>query len=291
MKKLSMLFFILGSLIAMFSGAFTVKSELDFFLVSFLVIIGVFIGIFNINRSQEKTFILASGVFIICSVFFKEYLLDEGYLIPNLTPILMNLIFFIGAAAAVVSLKLIIRAASEGDFPDKPPTKKERQKASERFNDIWNMVVFVAVCLVFIIFVLQQFFEVGRYDYFIYALDFFIWVVFMVDLGILYSKAHGLKNFFKNSWLDIIAVLDILTLIPVFGILQGTNVFKFAKLARFTRISKTFSKMGKTSKLMHTGKFSKYFSKQSGFNKFLIEASDDDKPIKKKISRKRKKKR
>lgn len=285
MKKLSMLFFILGTLISLFSGAFAELEEMKYLKISLLVVFGAFIGLFNISKEEENKFLLASLVFVVCSLAFKEFPLSEGQLHASVSIILLNLVYFISSGAIIVSLRAILGMASEGEYESK---KIEHLSEEEdvMFYHIWDIFVFIAVAFVFILLVLDIFKVAEEYASFLSVVDFLIWTIFVVDLFFLYFRSKGLKDFLKRSWLDIIAVIP-------FNMLK---VFKFARMFRiarlFTRTSKLskavkVTKLSKGAKVLHMSKALKFFSSESGFNKYLDE--DVSHKIKRKSKRTKKK--
>lgn len=269
MKKISMLFFILGTLISLFSGAFIEIEEMKYLKISLLVLFGAFIGLFNISKDEENKFLLASLVFVVCSLAFKEFPLSSGQLHESISTILLNLVYFISSGAIIVSLRAIVGMASEGDYKSKK-VESLSEEEDVMFYHIWDMFVFVAVAFVFILLVLDIFKVAEEYASFLAIVDFLIWTVFVVDLFFLYFRSKGLKDFLRKSWLDIIAVIPF----NMLKIFKFARMFRIAKL--FTRTSKLtkatkLTKISKGAKVLHMGKALKFFSSESGFNKYLDE--------------------
>lgn len=280
-RKVSMLFFLMGSLLALFSGAFQTATGLGSIMVGMICILGFLVGSLNVEKKNEGIFLIACSAFMVFALSMKIILPELHPIVIGLTNIATNLLFFIGCAAAAVSIRIIIRVGSELEGTT---TKMDVTPSHERnFAYYWNIVVFVAVAMMFIIFVLRQFYKTESIEEMLMFIDFLIWTIFVTDLFFLYSRAGSMKEFFKKSWLDIIAT------IPVSGELMNLN--RLAKLGRFAKLGATASKATKISraskaaKLMHGAKLSKYFSKESGFNEIIQE----DITEKKKNQRKRKK--
>jgi hypothetical protein len=286
-KKLSMFFFLLGSLLALFGGVFELNNEHYFFLISLIIFTGLFIGFFNISKEQEKMFLLSSLVFIFILILFKMFLLDHGLIFSKISDFFLNFIFLISSAAFVVCIKVILRTASESEFEiSKNNLNFSNDKKS--FEYLWNYVVFISVAFIFIIFVLNQFYSHNLTDNFkiiLGALDFFIWIIFLVDLFFIYTKAGNFKLFLKTGWLDIIAAFPPLHLL-------GTDfiIFRAIKLIRVARIIRVMRATSKIAKLPNP-KIIKFFSKESGFNQFVEkkEIKSKNNKTKKKVKKTKKK--
>ncbi|MFP4403174.1 MAG: hypothetical protein ACLFPJ_02375 [Candidatus Woesearchaeota archaeon] len=262
-KKLSMFFFLLGSLLALFGGSFYLDDQLKNFLILLIIFTGLFVGFFNISVKQQKSFLLSSVVFIISLLVFKIFLVDELFFLYNLKGILgniiLNFVFLISAAAFIVSFKIILKSASQTDL-ELNFTKKETVKKEKSFNYMWNQIVLISVAFIFIIFVLKSFFLEFLNNNFIIllnALDFFIWFIFLADLFFIYYKVGNFKLFLKTGWLDILATFPPIMVFETF--------FRFFKLFRAIKILRGIRILTK----LPNPKVVKFFSKESGFNEYV----------------------
>jgi hypothetical protein len=255
LQKIGMYVFILGALIAIFSGAFPILQEMTTLRVLFMIITGTFVGLLNISKEQEFGFLIATGVFIIASRAI-DYYLKELILLSNLNDIIFNLIIFVSSAAVVVALKLIFRFASQHE-PEAEEQELPKEFEVPLAEEAWNFTVFVAVVLIFVIFILEAFFFTGGLGPFLTVLTYIVLGVFVIDLFVLYRKARHWKIFLKRNWLDIIAVIPL------------GSVFSLAKLFRFVKIAKVISQSSRLSKLTKMHHSTKFFSSHSGFNKYL----------------------
>ncbi|USN45652.1 MAG: hypothetical protein H6502_00785 [Candidatus Woesearchaeota archaeon] len=254
--KIGMYFFLLGVLIAIFSGTFAVFEEMVVLKLLFLIITGVFVGLLNIDREQELGFLLATGVFIIASRAIDDYLASFAIL-SNFEQMIFNLIIFISSAALIVALKIIFEYSSQGD--------RHLEKRKElhgvfytQSSTTWNMIVFGAVALALVLFILELFFKVAsRHEMIFLFLTVLVEVVFVVDLVFLYRKSKDWPHFFRTSWLDIIAILPL------------GSVFALAKTARFVKIVRILSKSGRATRLAGVSHSMKFFSDKSDFNEVL----------------------
>lgn len=259
-RKLGIFFFILGSLISLFQGPF--RSSYDPFIYGLIVFCGFFIGFFNITKEQENKFFLSTLVFIVTAFVFHNMFLVARATEP-FRMVIFNFILFVSSAALIVSVKAIINLAAEREFHgfESKIKEKDRENASHR---IWDVIILFSVSAMFIIFVLRQFFEVANFEGILAVFDFFIWVIFVVDLIIIYERYKDVKSFLKNAWLDLIAVIP-------FGLVAASlgQIGRLAKLGRLVKILRIVSKTGRGSKLLHLHNLSKFFSKDSSFNKYL----------------------
>jgi len=94
-------------------------------------------------------------------------------------------------------------------------------------NEFWEKVehynkklIFPAVILLLIIIILELFVHIEEPQllFYVHLVDYLIIAVFVVDLIFLAIKAKSTKFFFKNYWLDILAVFPFSLL---FGFLGG----------------------------------------------------------------------
>lgn len=273
LKKLSMLLFLLGAITSILGGAFTSTPETENLKIIFLIIFGVFVGLINISQEQEYGFLLASGVFVICAASLNA-LLNQFLLLSALNVILQNFIIFISPAAIIVAFRVIVEFASQSELDvdgEEESLVQFYTRLSKR-ERIWDLVILFAVSVTLILLILQMFYNTSAYLGVITLATYIIAVIFIVDLIVLYNRAKDLKAFFKTGWLDIIAAIP-------FG-----AVFQLAKTFRFIKILKVVSKTQKVSKVAHASKLSniskaskighinqpaKFFSKKSGFNKYI----------------------
>ncbi|MGM5482238.1 MAG: hypothetical protein ACQESF_02140 [Nanobdellota archaeon] len=289
MRKVSMFFFIVGSLISLFNGPFEALGGIEPYMYGLLVFSGLFIGFFNITKSQEKKFFLASLVFIITGIIFKDMLFAGIPSLDALRTVLFNFIIFISSAGFVVAAKSILTMASEGEYQDGFEKKIKEKELEIKSHRAWDAIILLSVAAMFIIFVLKQMFVVGKYANLLDVADFIIWTIFIVDLMFIYERYRDVKQFFKNAWLDIIAVIP-------FGIFAAGlgELGRLAKLGRLVKIVRFISKAGKAGKVAkfaHLTKITKFFSGDSSFNKYLYtESQSTQKPAAKKKSSKKSKK-
>jgi len=252
-EKVGTYFFILGVLIAIFSGSFPITSDMQVIVTLILIITGAFTGLLNIEEEREIHFLIAATAFIIASTVIKDYFVGLE-LIESFNFILDNLIVFCATAAIVVGLKLIFQYAS---------LREERTYEEElAFNDpkkesAWNMVIFLGVCFAFITFILEAFFYTNGLTPIIDYISWLVLGIFIIDLVILYIRSDKSVSFIRYHWADIIAIIPV------------TQAFQLAKLLRITRIARFASKTTKLSRISKISHSSKFFSNNSGFNQYL----------------------
>lgn len=256
-QKLGTYFFIVGVLIAILSGAFTISGDMQTIALLMLIITGSFVGLLNIEEEREMHFLIAAGVFIIASRAIDDYLIGLE-LLKNFNDMLTNLIIFAASASIVVGLKLIFHYASYKE-------EEKEEDIEHEFDDphtesVWNVIIFVAVCLAFVIFILEVFFYTNGLTPVLNYLTWVILAVFLVDLVILITRAKGFFSFFKHHWADIISI------IPVAGVFQLLKVVRVLRIAKIARLLQSTGRLSRMSKITHSAKF---FSKKSGFNKYV----------------------
>lgn len=270
LKKLSMLFFIVGSLFAIFSGTFEILYNMEGMKILFLLVLGFFIGLFNISEKQELRFLISTLVYIVVTPTLVN-LLGDYIVLDTFADIMINFIYLFGSAALVVAVRSIIEFASETEATTEEEyflrmIENRRESLAHR---IWDMLVFLSVAILFIIIILRLFFDTWRYDHFLTIADYSIYLIFLVDLVFLYMNSRGLKDFFWRNWLDIIAVIPL------------GSAAQLAKLGRAARLVKIFThsaKIGRSSKALSSGgKVAKYFSNESGFNRYILKSKKKNK--------------
>lgn len=97
------------------------------------------------------------------------------------------------------------------------------------------------VLILLILIVLDIFYNnlVLPYENQILIIDYFIVIVFIIDLSFKYYRVRNAKTFLKRYWLDIIAVFPFFLLFRV-----------VEEIIILTRISET---LGKSQEILHTG--------------------------------------
>lgn len=254
-QKFGTYFFIIGVLIAIFTGGFTVSAEMEVIALLMLIITGGFVGLLNIEEEREMHFLIAVGVFIIATRAIDDYLFGLQ-LMEDFGRMLTNLIIFAASAGIVVGLKLIFHYAS---YKEEKRDDEEPEFSDPQTESAWNMVIFIGVCLAFIIFILEVFFYTNGLTPFLEYLSWAVLAVFVVDLVLLVRHAKGFWHFLRHHWADIISV------IPIAGIFQLAKIARITRLARIARVMRA-GRLGRMSKISHSTKF---FSQHSGFNQYL----------------------
>lgn len=275
-EKIGTYFFVVGSIIAILSGALQSTPEMAYFKVLFLVLIGVFVGLLNVNEKDENNFILAGVGLIVGGLFLKD-IIKQFLLLDDFSMIIMNFIIFISPAVVVVALKKIFHYASKKDEKI-IITKKEFEMFSNekyvrklKWQSIWGLIILIAVVMSFIILLGDNFFNVDGYREVAMVIDIIISVIFIADLIVLYNEHKNLKRFLTENVFDIIAA------IPFDGI------FKVLKIVRIIKLTKGVTRTTRILKLSKVHKTAKFFSNKSAFNKFLKEHNveiEDQKKLK-----------
>ncbi len=257
-RKLGMALFVFGVLISLFSGVFDFIGGLDEARIPVLVIVGSLVGLLNISDNERMSFLISSAAFIIASSVIVDFSPGRILFLEGLFEIIYNLAVFVSAAAIVVSLKMVFEYLSEYD----PKSDSELPSPSERkqVENVWDVIVFVAVAMVLVMLVLESFFDLTPFPglaSMLQVTDYVIIMIFAVDLFFLYKKSEGTKEFFRTSWLDMIAVIPL------------SSAFRLTKLVRGARIIRIFTRTHRA--VTRTNRSAKFFSDKSGFNKMLAE--------------------
>ncbi len=257
-----MIFFIIGALISVFSGAFEVMGGLENVKLAFLLLLGLLVGLVNISDKEQINFLVASVAFLFSSYILMEFAPHRIYLLNGLFVMLENFMIFIAPAAIVIALKLIFEYGSESnkEFMLELPSPHERHFLA----NLWDMILFVAVAFVFVILILENFFDLSVYPTLrslLMTLDYVILGVFVIDLVVIYRCQKNVLLFLRRNWLDIIAVLPL------------GSIFRLTKLVRLVRIIRIFSRAEKAAKV---NRVSKFFSGDSGFNRLLAPSKKKD---------------
>lgn len=252
-QKIGTYFFILGALIAILSAAFPIGEGMGTVVLLLLIITGAFVGLLNIEEEREMHFLIAVGAFIISTKAIDEYLIGLE-LLGNFATMLSNLIIFSATAGVVVGLKLIFHYAS---VREERSYEEELAFVDPKKESVWNMVIFITVCLAFVLFILEAFFYTNGLTPFLIYLSWVIIIIFVIDAIVLYGRSKNTGKFLRYHWIDIVAI------IPFSGAFQ---LAKFLRIARIVRTAGRTSKLARISKISHSTKF---FSGDSGFNKYL----------------------
>ncbi|MGM5482083.1 MAG: hypothetical protein ACQESF_01345 [Nanobdellota archaeon] len=97
-------------------------------------------------------------------------------------------------------------------------------------------------------------------------LGFMINLIFLVDLLLIFRKELTIASFFKNNWLDIIAVLP-------FDMFRLAKIARLSKLARFTRLTKETRLFRFIPRIFYL-RGAKAFSKETDLNRQLERTRD-----------------
>lgn len=258
LKKLSITLFVFSALISIFGATLPVAESFSYYYAPTLLILGIFIGLVNINQKEEKMFLISSVAFIFITETMTKYI-SNFYLLSQIFIIFKDSILFIGPAALTVATKCIIEFASENsEIKSKSNKRAYIKNKGSAFQDVWNIIIFLSVIFVFLTFVPQLFFDVTEYQTIINYVDLIIIIIFIIDLFFLYQESKSMEDFFKKNWLDILAAIP-------FNLILSPNLY-FVKLLKLSRTTKIIRGISKFSKLNRPVKF---FSKNSSFNRYV----------------------
>ncbi len=270
-RKLSILLFIIGSLLSIFSASFPMSQQQTSMKFIFLIFLGVFIGILNILPGQEYRYLIATTAFVISAKYIMS-ILDEYIILSQIGVMINNLIVLFASAAIVVAIKEIIRFTSATEeISNENSAYKTVFDQQSTIEKIWDIIIIIAVSLAFISIISLAFFRVEEYVYYFNLADFFIMAVFIVDLFFLYDSEKGVGYFIRHNYMDIIAAIPMMPFLWV------------AKVFRATKIIKLFSTSAVISKMNRPAKF---FSENASFNKYMGKPIEKGKKTKKEERRK-----
>jgi hypothetical protein len=110
-RKIGEWAFILGVLIAVFSGIITGRVEGNVAII--LILLGLFVGLINLKKDEKRltTFLVAAIALLLSGTAGLENLPLIGSFIG---PILINITTFVTPAAVIIALKAIYNLARKG---------------------------------------------------------------------------------------------------------------------------------------------------------------------------------
>ncbi len=246
-NKISFVFFIFGVVISILAPFIPFVQYSEELKILILLVVGVFAGLFNITKIDQKDFLVSGGVYVVVVAIFPD--LMNGLYLTKLVGILQNIAIFIFPGVIFSALSIIF---------DKIHIRDNRKV---EYKDItadhaWTFVVFAAVIVVFVQIILEFFFETANYTNLLLIMEFVTFAIFLIDLFVLYFRHKNRSQFFKDCWLDIIATIP-------FSYLKVTKIFRAFKIVRGV------SKASKAAKFIKIHKGLKYFSRKSDFNKYM----------------------
>jgi hypothetical protein len=244
-NKVSLVFFIFGIVIAIISPFIPFYYYSDGLKTIILLMTGLFIGLFNVTKEDQKDYLLASAVFILVVANIQQLIAVN---LGRVLAVLENIAILVIPGTVLVSLSLLF---------DYIHIRDNRILYYEKSENLWNIVILGAVVLVFIEIILDLFFEIGAYQDLLHVLELLTFSIFIIDLIILYLRAQTKQQFFRECWLDIIATIPF------------SGYFRMAKVFRAIKIFKAMTRMSRGSKLLKVNKGFKLFSEKSGFNDFI----------------------
>ncbi|MBR9676337.1 hypothetical protein GOV05_04985 [Candidatus Woesearchaeota archaeon] len=265
LKRINILIILFSFILAIYVGFFPSLVLNLRFVYLLLIILGSFAGLFNVFGEKNKEFLIANVAFIISATAINN-ILENYFLLNYLSHTLNNLVLFLAPATIVVAFKPILEFLSDSKliFDIKDDKKKKGYTP-------WDIVILYTVAIVLITLVIELFFDVSDFEGVLNTINWIIFVIFLLDLGVLYQRSKGIKDFAKSYWLDVIATVPL------------GQVFKLAKFFRFVRIVKILSKTGKASKIIKAERLTKFSELLKFFsNKSGLEPFEKDEAVKKK---------
>lgn len=107
--------------------------------------------------------------------------------------------------------------------------------------------------------------------------DFIVCAIFAVDLVKRYLKRKGSRlDFFKKSWLEILAIIPLDIVFRYFRIVRIVRVLRIGRFAKLGRFANTFMKIFKSGGFVRYKRFSKLLM---GYGKSKMEEKEDKKDL------------
>jgi hypothetical protein len=139
------------------------------------------------------------------------------------------------------------------------------------WDKILDFLVFIAVFAVTIFLVLELIAITGSTNInldnvtglYLY-INIVVFIIFVLDLYRLWNNADGLGDFFKSSWLDVLATIPFGLIAVALGLVGGS--FASLELVKWLRVGK-LSRVSKLQKLSRVSKLSKEFKAASHLKK------------------------
>lgn len=112
MKKVGKWAFLVGILIAIFSGLLSFANDSAMVPV-ILIALGLVVGFLNIHEEAAEKFLIATIALLVIGTVSVNALFATGSFAGQIQMMLNNFISFVSAAALVVALKTVISIGSE----------------------------------------------------------------------------------------------------------------------------------------------------------------------------------
>lgn len=134
------------------------------------------------------------------------------------------------------------------------------------FDKLMDFLVFLAVFVVTIFFIAELLAGSGKVNLdsvrlaeIYFPIDIIVLAIFTIDLVRLFNKSESAKEFFLNSWLDILATIPV-------GLLLGssstsTQILKLTKFARLSSMMKV-QRISRISKITRQFKAASHLKKE-----------------------------
>lgn len=109
------------------------------------------------------------------------------------------------------------------------------------------------------------------------VIDFIVCGIFAVDLVKRYINREGSKlDFFKKSWLEILAIIPLDIIFRYFRIVRIVRVFRLGRFAKLGRFANTLMKIFKSGGVVRYKRFSKLLM---GYGKSKMEEKENKKDL------------
>lgn len=261
--RLLQYFFLIAAVVSILDGVFPLQPTMESVKYIVLILSGIIVGSL-IQKEQSKLFI--SGLSYSFGVFLIWGFLRELTFLNEIFSMLINFTIFISTVLIMLGLEQFLSLISP-----KLNSKKKKNKLGKKylktindpkFEKVWSIIILIAVGFTFVIILSELFFNIGRLAKLFYFLDIIITFIFIVDVVILYLRSKNFNEFIRENFFDIISA------IPLVGILRGLKLVRAIKIIRVSKITKLTKlvKASKTTKILKVNKSTKFFSKKSDFN-------------------------
>ena len=199
-------------------------------LIYFLIIVaGVLISIFNIDEFESKDFKLNALTFLISGLFFLYFLKINNYSII-LFDLITNFVILFSSSLILLSFKDLLSQIQLKNT-NKYEIVLRRRPTSSFFNyTLWDLFILIVLILLFVAFIFNIVLSGSEYSLFFSRLFLIFNLIFIIDLGVIYSRKRSISRMFHENLIDIISAIPFNNLFQIFKLFKLSKLLKLIKL-------------------------------------------------------------
>ena len=236
-ERLQLLLFTVSFFLVLIISFVTTQSkELEY--TKIFILLGFLLGLFNINKDEEKDYAIFSILFLLSFFLLKE-LASFPESLDKIIDIFTNFSIVVASSGITIGFLTIVtklQMKETSKLQNKIDLQKELDLQDSPIYVVWDSIMFASILLLILIFTLDMFTNLSIIYESNFSMSYNILnVLFILDLIVIYSRKKSIQRLFRENLLDIVGAIPFYSLFRIMKAFKLLKLFKGLKLLRFLK--------------------------------------------------------